>query len=257
MKEKLYTIPLMDAFRAEDECPFCYIERELEHHALDFVLGSEVSYMQDDIREQTDKLGFCREHMHKMFRYGNSLGSALILDTHMKKVSEELRKEIKKFTTLSKIGFGDRVRKDADAVAGNNNVSQFIHAKKETCYVCNHIKMNYDRYVGAFFLLFKKGEKEFIDLVKSGKGFCLPHFADILDAAPLYLSAKEQGELRAILFPQMEENLKRLQEEVDWYESKFDYRYKDADWKTSKDAVQRAMQKVVGGYPADDVYRQK
>ena len=83
------------------------------------------------------------------------------------------------------------------------------------------------------------------------------HFADILDMAPLYLSVKEQDELRSILFPQMEENMKRIKEELDWFEMKFDYRYKDADWKTSRDAVQRAMQKVVGGYPADDVYRQK
>ena len=29
MKEKIYTIPLMDAFKAEDECPFCFIERNL------------------------------------------------------------------------------------------------------------------------------------------------------------------------------------------------------------------------------------
>lgn len=257
MKEKLYTIPLMDAFRAEDECPFCYIERELEQHALDFVLGCEVSYMQDDIREETDKLGFCREHMHKMFKYGNPLGSALILDTHLKRVSGELEKEMKRYSETSKVGFFDRIKKDTAAVASNNNVSRFIHEKGETCYVCNHVKSNYDRYMGAFFLLFKKKEKEFTDLVKSGKGFCLPHFADVLDAAPLYLNEKEQEELRAILFPQMEENLKRIREELDWFENKFDYRYRDADWKNSRDAVQRAMQKVVGGYPADDVYRQK
>ena len=257
MKEKLYTIPLMDAFRAEDECPFCYIERELEQHALDFVLGSEVSYMQDDIREETDKLGFCREHMHKMYKYGNPLGSALILDTHLKRVSGELEKEMKKYSMLSKVGLMERVKKDTSGNVGNNNVSKFIRANEETCYVCNHVKKNYEQYMGAFFYLYKKGEKEFIDLVKSGKGFCFHHFADILDAAPIYLSGKEQEELRLILFPQMEKNLNRIREELDWFEKKFDYRYKDADWKTSKDAVQRAMQKVVGGYPADDVYRQK
>lgn len=32
MKEKLYTIPLNDAVNADDECPFCFIERELEHY---------------------------------------------------------------------------------------------------------------------------------------------------------------------------------------------------------------------------------
>ena len=30
MKETLYTIPLNDAVNANDECPFCFIEREVE-----------------------------------------------------------------------------------------------------------------------------------------------------------------------------------------------------------------------------------
>ena len=41
MKEKLYTIPLMDAFKAGDECPFCFVERQLEQHSYDFVLASQ------------------------------------------------------------------------------------------------------------------------------------------------------------------------------------------------------------------------
>ena len=61
MKEQLYTIPLMDAFREKDECPFCFIHRSLEQHAIDFTLGSGASYMEDDIRFQTDKAGFCKE----------------------------------------------------------------------------------------------------------------------------------------------------------------------------------------------------
>ena len=67
MKEKIYTIPLMDAFHAGDECPFCFIERNLEQHSMDFVLGSGASYMEDDVRAETDQLGFCHEHYKKMF----------------------------------------------------------------------------------------------------------------------------------------------------------------------------------------------
>ena len=62
MKESIYTIPLMDAFRSEDECPFCFLERQIEKHSIDFVLGSGASYMEDDIRSQTDAAGFCRHH---------------------------------------------------------------------------------------------------------------------------------------------------------------------------------------------------
>ena len=48
MKETIATIPLMNAFHADDECPFCYLEREAEQHAISFILGS--AYMEDDIR---------------------------------------------------------------------------------------------------------------------------------------------------------------------------------------------------------------
>lgn len=58
MKEQLYTIPLNDAMNAQDECPFCFIERNVEQDLLDFVLGSGSSYMESDVREQTDKAGF-------------------------------------------------------------------------------------------------------------------------------------------------------------------------------------------------------
>ena len=68
MKEKLYTIPLNDAMNADDECPFCFIERKLEQDLLDFTLGSGSSYMENDIREQTDKAGFCRYHFEKMLQ---------------------------------------------------------------------------------------------------------------------------------------------------------------------------------------------
>ena len=42
MKENIATIPLMDAFQAKDECPFCYLEREAEQHAVSFILGSRI-----------------------------------------------------------------------------------------------------------------------------------------------------------------------------------------------------------------------
>ena len=258
MKEKLYTIPMMDALRAEDECPFCYIERNLEQHALDYVLSSSAAtYMQDDMRAETDKIGFCREHYQKMFTYGNLLANSMILETHMKKIMSEMKSEFKHYSGSGKQGVMGLLKKGAAAENGNNNVSRWIRTKEDSCYVCNHIKQNYDRYIATFFVLYKRGEKEFIDLVKSGKGYCLHHFADLMDAAPDYLNEKEQKELRAILFPQMEENIGRIIEDLEWFEKKFDYRFKDAEWKNSRDSVQRAMQKIAGGYPADEPYQQK
>ena len=38
MKEKLYTIEVMDALKAADECPCCYLERKMEQDTIAFVL---------------------------------------------------------------------------------------------------------------------------------------------------------------------------------------------------------------------------
>ena len=56
------------------------------------------------------------------------------------------------------------------------------------------------------------------------------------------------------LFRLMEENYKRLQEEVTWFTEKYDYRNKDKSWGNSKDSIQRCMQKLAGGYPADEPF---
>ena len=58
MKEKLYTIPVKEGFEAEDECPFCAMERREEQRAIRYFSGPGVSYMEPDVRASTDKAGF-------------------------------------------------------------------------------------------------------------------------------------------------------------------------------------------------------
>lgn len=95
-----------------------------------------------------------------------------------------------------------------------------------------------------------------MDLLKMEKA-SPPHFGDLLSGAERYLNEKDQARLREILFPQMIQNLERITGDVEWFQKKFDYQFKDADWKDAKDAVQRAMQKAGSGYPADPPYIQK
>ena len=127
MKEKLYTIPLNDAVNANDECPFCFIERELEQNSLDFVLGNSSSYMESDIRDQTDKAGFCKVHMKKMFDYGNTLGNTLILQTHYHKLREEMKKQFDSFTP-GKSSILGRFRR-SDAVTDKNTLAAWLLLK--------------------------------------------------------------------------------------------------------------------------------
>ena len=59
----------------------------------------------------------------------------------------------------------------------------------------------------------------------------------------------------SVLFGQMKRELSRMQEDIDWLIEKYDYRNADKSWKNSQDAVQRTMQKIIGGHPADPVFR--
>lgn len=255
MKENIATIPLMDAFQAKDECPFCYLERKAEQHAVSFILGS--AYMEDDIREKTDATGFCRHHFKMMYDYGNRLGNALILSTHLKKLNQELSKEMKDFAPGKSSLFGRMKRTDATTESGAKTpLSAWIAAKTTDCYVCDHFKQIYGRYLDTFFDLYKKNE-EFRKLFDESKGFCLPHFGNLIDVAEGRLTDAEKKEFYPKVFSMMQENLDRLQKEVSWFVEKNDYRNKDKDWGTSADSIQRAMQKCAGGYPADEVFKAK
>ncbi len=251
MKETLYTIPLTDAFNAHDECPFCYVEREVERDLLDLVLGSSASYMESDMREMTDKAGFCRNHFKKMFDYGNALGNAWILKTHYIRMQQELEQQIKMFAP-GKVSLMNRIKKSD---AQDTSISSWVKEKEDSCYICNNFQKTYDRYLDTFFFMYKK-DGEMKKMIEQSNGFCLHHFGDICQRAQYELSEKQKDEFYDLILTQMLDNLKRVGEDVAWLIEKYDYRNKDADWKNSKDAVQRGMQKLRGGYPADPVYQQ-
>ena len=253
MKEKLYTIPLNDAFKEGGECPFCNIERSLEEHTLDFVLGPGASYMEDDVRAETDAQGFCRAHYKKLYDYGNRLGTGLILKTHFQKLNQELEQQIKMFAP-SRASLMGRFRKDKKTGSSSRtSIGAWIAEKEESCYICRFYKETWQRYLDTFFDQYRKNP-EFKELFLHGKGFCLPHFGELTEEADRVLSDKEKTVFFQELFPLMQENMKRMYDDLDWFCDKFDYRYKDADWKTSRDALPRGMQKAAGGFPADPPY---
>lgn len=245
MKEELYTTPLLDAFKEQEECPFCFIEQKLEKDALNFILGTD-SYMQKDQREQTDKLGFCRTHNKKMFTYGNALGNALILKTHFLNLMNEFNTTLDDFSYEKKSVLSKLTKKTQNEQ--NNTLSSWINERECTCYACDYVNRSYTRYLATFTYLCKHND-DFWDVISSSKGFCLHHFGEITKQAVNDLNTSQLERYKTVTFPLMKENLERVYGDISWFVDKFDYRNADADWKNSKDAVPRGMQKINGGYP--------
>ena len=249
MKEQIHTVPVNEAFDAGDECPFCYLRRKAEQSAIRYVLGPGASYMEPDVRGETDRAGFCGTHMQKMYDYGNSLGSALMMQTWMNIFLEELDSRLAEDTLPPKRSL---FRKKQEQGASGRFVD-WMRERNGSCYLCEKVDYNMERYYATFFALL--GEEEFRKKVESSKGFCLTHFTELMEQAEGQLPNAQRDWYRSTVNRLMRENLGRVKGDLDWFIAKFDYRNASADWRNSRDAVSRTMQKLRGIYPADPPYK--
>lgn len=251
MKEKLYTIPVNEGFEAEDECPFCAMERKEEQRAIRYFAGPGASYMEPDVRASTDKAGFCGSHMKKLYDYGNALGSALMLQTYYAGLLEQLQEQLDDYELPPKKSlFGNKKQQKEETP-----LWQILQARVESCAICEKVDYNMERYFSTFYYLLK--EPEFRKKVESCKGFCLRHFTKLLETAQEHLPNGQREWFQQTVPDLMLENLSRVKGDLDWMIAKYDYRNASKPWGNSRDALQRSMQKLQGIYPADGPYKDK
>lgn len=229
MKERIYSIPLTDALNEGCDCVMCALEEKLEHDAVDYFMGA--SKMEPDVRIMTNKKGFCRRHLHMMDDAGSPLGLALMLDTHLNEIVDRLGKR-------GKVGGLFAAKKNLGAVAGE------LESIIGGCVVCDKLTAHMNDAAGNLVYLWDK-EPDFRRKLEASKGLCLPHMLLVLKAAGSELNGKRLDEFADFIVNTQMEMLETLNEDVDWFTKKFDFNHKDDDWKNSKDAVPRAVNKLV------------
>ena len=89
MKYTLDTLPVLDAYRENSECPLCRLRIACEDQYVDSMLGA--AYMEPDCRVKTNEVGFCPRHFQLMFERRNRLGLALMTHTHLQQVERDLK----------------------------------------------------------------------------------------------------------------------------------------------------------------------
>ena len=230
MKEKLYTIPLSEAYETISECPFCLLEEKLELEAVEYSLGA--SMMEPDERIVSNEKGYCRRHFKMMLEEKQALSLALVLDTHL----NELIKKIK--DSSAKPHAKKLFSKEEDSLLG------VLSDNSSKCVICDKIENTLDKFAEVFWYLYKT-EDDFKEKVLSSKGFCLEHFYKVMSKIDCELSSKAKEKARNEIIELEIKNLERINEEVNWFTKKFDYRFTNKPWKNSKDAPQRAIKKIV------------
>ena len=219
MKEDICSIPINEVLEVQDGCPICRMHDTLENHMLDFIMGAAM--MEPDVRTETNRSGFCGAHSLMMLGRKNRLGLALILESRLKSVEQEI---------LAK-----------KAAPNKKGMAQ----KGETCYVCARVDTALDALLTTFFKLWVK-EPEFRENVAKQPIICLPHYTMLLSKAQAALDKKSFAGFQAVLSDVMRRGLLPLEEELSGFCRMFDYHNIGADWGNKKDAPERAVTFLTG-----------
>lgn len=232
MKEKLYAIPVNDAFNEDCECPLCFMRDKLESDAINFTMGP--SYMEDDVRGMTSELGFCSKHIKQMYEDQNRLGLALIIKSYMDKLIDDIEKALKTNKVSPKAVFRKK------GLENKPKQIELINKLNESCYICSKIENTFDRYVATVFYLYNV-DTDFKEKFTKTKGFCTKHYGLLYESTPKYLRGENVDLFITELNKLYLDNMKRVRDDLDWFIDKFDYRYVNEPWKNSKDALPRSI----------------
>jgi hypothetical protein len=195
----------------------------LEEHMLSFIMGGAM--MEPDVREQTNRIGFCGRHSSMMLARKNRLALALMLESRLKAIEG---------AAASRAGLQPRGGKHDR----NENVA-------EDCYICDRVNSALDGLITTFLKLWKK-ESEFRANVEAQPIICLPHYTLLLSRARAALDKKEVPIFEAAITSVLQGGLQALETDVSGFCKMFDYHNIGAEWGTKKDAPERAIAFLTG-----------
>jgi len=223
MKETIYTIPLTEALEQDSECPFCFLEQKTEQEQIAYALGPAM--MEPDYRVLSNARGFCRLHTKKLASSKRALPLALVMDTRADTVLQQLEQFLlpqKKKSRFSKNeSWIDRLTEVAETLSSS-------------CLICERVYGTMDKYFEIFWYLCGK-DADFRKKVLSGKGFCLHHLKDVLQALPKHAGKKQEEFAKEILEATLM-NLNRAKQDNAEFIKQFDYRSNKETSTCPKDA---------------------
>lgn len=221
--EKIYTIRISEAMKEKCGCPLCTVEKNTQNDEIERILGA--SMMEPDVRVKTNEQGFCHSHFNELLSRPNRLSLALMMETHLTELSKKLY-----------AGCVPMLAKTPDP----KKQLSVLEKNRQSCYLCSRINEFMRATVSAFVYMYKSDE-EFEARLKEQPFICLKHTRQLYEAAAKGLSKDMYKKFAATINDINIAYATELIGDVNWFTKKFDYRYKDEDWKNSKDSVERAV----------------
>ncbi len=222
MKENICTIPINDLFTPKDGCPICRMEKMLEETYVEYTVGD--SMMEPNTRIETNKKGFCHRHFSKMFNVGQKLPNALILESHLQQII-------------------DNVLPKKAGSKPDKKALEKINDLEKTCYICDRIKRDVDHLLATVYVQYQKDE-DFVKLYREQPYICLNHYSLVMKNAleKNGISGKHMVQFHKDTYELTKNYLLSLKEDITRFCSMFDYRNRGGEFGTSKDSIERSVE---------------
>lgn len=221
MRESILTVPISEIFEPKCGCPICTMREILEKRTIEYIMGAAM--MEPDVRMETNRLGFCRNHYDKMLKQKNRLSLALMLQTHLETVKKDV---------FTKKGLFESKSKRQRAMSAHNS----------SCFVCSKIDWAMDRLMVTVFDMYENS-KDFRQLFSEQPFLCLPDCEMLINLAAVNMDKKIVPDFTDACRKLAGNYCAELYDDVSHFCSMFDYRNsgEDADWGNSKDSIERAI----------------
>ena len=208
MGDSIYTIPVSEVFEPMDGCPVCRLRDTLEKRCIEYIMGAAM--MEPDIREETNKAGFCASHFDMMLHSRNRLSIALMLESHLDYIKKDIFEQ--KQSALKQALF-----KKPDSRV------ERAKAMTKTCYVCDKIQWALSRMVDTTIGLWEK-EPSFRQLYAKQPVLCLEHYSLLAERAQSKMSPKSLPEFLETTASLTKNYLDSLKDDVSAFCRLYDYR---------------------------------
>jgi Family of unknown function (DUF6062) len=170
---KLEISRVHDAYAQGGICPLCTLMDGAERTYLFSFQHSRV--MEPNVRVKTNAVGFCPDHLGKLYQGENKLGLGLVVLTHLQEKTADLQAALDGTIEAARAGGRERTRRIQQIIGS-------LESYRDSCFICGLLSQDLTRYAWTILYLWRK-DPEFPAKLRASRGFCLSHFCTVLAAA--------------------------------------------------------------------------
>lgn len=212
---------IKEKFKEPCECPLCAIRKKVEENLLYEFLNDAV--MEETTRLKVNEKGFCEKHFDMLYKRQNKLSLALQIGTRTDEIMS--------------------LFSSPKSVKAAKKLSEKITAASRSCIICELLDESMEKYYKTIAQMFTK-EKDFAETIKNTKGFCLPHYAKLLEYANS--AGLKSKEYMSLLAETEKEKFTAIKKDLKTFCDKHDYRNAYMPLGDAETALPRMRVKLYG-----------